>query len=192
MLKDLNYNLGYIYYHEGLEERREYMRERKFNQALDRWSDLSMSMPDNPHVANAVGNTLLHLGANEAALGEFLMLSEVYDGLVEMLGEIRPWSDQHKRIALEAAAVYNNLAVASYGIAEQAESTTQKAEYEKNALLALYKAGELADLMGAERGKIQYNIQKIIHPDIARARMAIHDNLSSNYRFSLYDLTLSE
>jgi tetratricopeptide (TPR) repeat protein len=192
VLKDLNYNLGYIYYHEGLEERREYMKERKFNQALDRWSDLAMSMPDNPHVANAVGNTLLHLGAYEAALGEFLMLSEVYDGFVEMLGEIRPWSDQHKRIALEAAAVYNNLAVASYGIAEQAESPTQKAEYEKNALLALYKAGELADLMGAERGKIQYNIQKIIHPDIARAGMAIQDSLSSDYRFSLYNLTLSE
>jgi hypothetical protein len=103
-----------------------------------------------------------------------------------MLGEIKPWRDYHERIVLEAVAVYNNLAVAYYRNAEEIGDESEKAEYEKNALLSLYKAGELADLMGTERGKIQYNIQKIIHPKVARGEMAINDELSSNYRFSLY------
>ena len=174
LVNDLNYNLGFILY-----------SERKFNEALKKWSDLSVVMPDNPHVSSALGNTFLHLGSYRAALGEFLMLSEVYDHLVEGLGEIKPWRDYHKRILLESAAVHNNLGVAYYKLAEETADENQKREYEKKALLALYKAGELADLMGGERGAIQYNIQKIIHPNVARGDMAINDELSTDYRFAV-------
>jgi tetratricopeptide (TPR) repeat protein len=171
---DLHYNLGYIYHN-----------ERQFNTALRYWSDLSLSMPENPHIISALGNTLLHLNDYAAALGEYLLLSEMYDRLVDGLGEIRPWRDYHQRIILESAGVHNNLGVAYYMLGESTADENQRREYERNALLALYKAGELADMLGAERGEIQYNIQKIIHPAVARAGMAIHDELSDNFRFAV-------
>jgi hypothetical protein len=130
-----------------------------------------------------MGNTFLHLGAYQAALGEYLTLSEVYDRLVENLGEIKPWREYHRRILLESAAIHNNLGVAYYKLGEGAPDPSLREEYEKNALLSFYKAGELVDIMGIERGAIQYNIQKIIHPRIARGDMAIHNQLSTNYRF---------
>jgi tetratricopeptide (TPR) repeat protein len=174
LFKDLNYNLGFIHY-----------EIRQFDKALSYWSQLSETIPDNPYVNRAVGSAFLHVGAYNAALGEFLMLSEVYDGLIDRLGEIKPWRDYHRRIILEAAAVYNNLAVAYYMLGTGAVDRQIAVEYEKNALLALYKAGELVDILGVERGNIQYNIQKIIHPKVVRGDMAIHDTLSDTYRFSI-------
>jgi tetratricopeptide (TPR) repeat protein len=166
--RDLNYNLGLIYYYRG-----------DFFRALSYWSDLSEEIPDNPYLSSAMGSAFLHLGTYHAALGEFLVLSEVYDGLVKNLGEIKPWRAYHKRILLESSAVNNNLGVAYQKLYEE----TGDSEYQKNSLLALYKAGELADIMGIDRGKIQYNIQYIIHPEVVRGDMAIHDELNSNYRF---------
>jgi tetratricopeptide (TPR) repeat protein len=174
LVNDLQYNLGYIYHN-----------EQQFNRALRYWSSLSLAMPDNPHIINALGNTLLHLNDYTAALGEYLLLSEMYDRLVVGLGEIKPWREYHKRIVLESAGVHNNLGVAYYMLGESTADESRRREYEKNALLSFYKAGELADMLGAERGEIQYNIQKIIHPAALRASMAIHDDLSDNFRFAV-------
>jgi tetratricopeptide (TPR) repeat protein len=134
--RDLNYNLGLIYYYRG-----------DFFRALSYWSDLSEEIPDNPYLSSAMGSAFLHLGTYHAALGEFLVLSEVYDGLVKNLGEIKPWRAYHKRILLESSAVNNNLGVAYQKLYEE----TGDSEYQKNSLLALYKAGELADIMGIDR-----------------------------------------
>jgi len=165
---DLDYNLGLLYYY-----------ERSFSKALERWSQLAEIFPDNPNIVYAMGGAMLHLGKYNAALGEFMLLSEVYDDLVQKLGEIKPWRAYHKRILLESAAVLNNLGVAYQKLAEN----TGDEEYQKESLLVLYKAGELADITGTERGKIQYNINYILHPDVIRGSMAIDDKLSDNYRF---------
>jgi hypothetical protein len=107
------------------------------------------------------------------------MLAEVYEGLLESLGDIKPWSAYHKRILLGAAAVYNNLGIAYQKLYE----TTKSGSYGKNSLVYLYKAGELADIIGTERGIIQYNINYIIHPDVIRTDMAVNDDVSQDYRF---------
>jgi len=165
---DLDYNLGLLYFY-----------EHSFTKALDRWSELAEVFPDNPNIEFAMGCAMLHLAKYNAALGEFLLLSEVYDDLVKKLGEIKPWRAYHKRILLESAAALNNLGVAYQKLSEK----TGNKEYQKKSLLSLYKAGELADITGTERGKIQYNINYILHPDVIRSSMAIDDNLSDNYRF---------
>jgi len=165
---DLDYNLGLLYFY-----------EHSFAQALDRWSELAEVFPGNPNIEFAMGCAMLHLAKYNAALGEFLLLSEVYDDLVKKLGEIKPWRAYHKRILLESAAVLNNLGVAYQKLSEK----TGNEEYQKKSLLSLYKAGELADITGTERGKIQYNINYILHPDVIRSSMAIDDSLSDNYRF---------
>ncbi|MGQ9614893.1 MAG: periplasmic flagellar collar protein FlcA [Spirochaetota bacterium] len=165
---DIYYNLGLIHYYEG-----------SFSSALQYWYELSRIIPDNPYLSNAMGSAFLHLGKYNAALGEYLRLSEVYDRLVKNLGEIKTWRAHHRRIVLESAAVHNNLGVAYQKLYE----TARNPEYQKNALVALYKAGELADLMGTDRGKIQYNIQYILHPEVIRGDMAISDDLSEDYRF---------
>ncbi len=167
---DLFYNLGLIHYYES-----------SFSSALGYWSELSRIMPENPNLSNALGSAFLHLGKYNAALGEYLLLSEVYDRLIDSLGDIKPWNAYHRRIVLESAAVHNNLGVAYQKLYE----ATGNPEYQKNSLVSLYKAGELADVMGTERGKIQYNIQYIIHPGVVRGGMAISDELNDNYRFAV-------
>jgi hypothetical protein len=175
-VNDLYYNLGYLYYNEMQNNGRQVL-----DQALAYWSKLESLLPDNPHVQMAIGNTLLHKGAYESALGRFIYLAEVYDRLVEGLGEIKPWQDYDRRILGEAAAVYNNLGVAYQMLSEQ----RQIDNYQRNSLVALYKAGEYADLLGEDRGNIQYNIYYIIHPDVVRSDMKINDDLSDTYRFSV-------
>lgn len=165
---DILYNLGLISFYEG-----------SFGTALQYWYELSRVIPDNPYLSNAMGSAFLHLGKYNAALGEYLRLSEVYDRLVKSLGEIKSWRAYHRRIVLESVAVHNNLGVAYQKLFE----ATGNPEYQKNSLVALYKAGELADIMGTERGKIQYNIQYILHPEVIRGDMAISDDLSEDYRF---------
>jgi len=165
---DLYYNLGVLYFF-----------NHSFDKALNNWSLLSEVMSDNPNVTYAIGTTLLHLGKYNSALGEFLMLSEVYDRLVENLGEIRPWSAYHRQILLNAAAVYNNLGVAYQKLYE----TTGKSEYQSQSLVSFYKGGELADIIGVERGKIQYNINYILHPEVIRGDVAINDDIVKDYRF---------
>jgi len=165
---DLYYNLGVLHFF-----------NRSFEKALHYWSELYEIMPDNPNIIYAIGTTFLHLGKYNSALGEFLMLSEIYDRLMKSLGEIRPWSAYHRQIVMNAAAVYNNLGVAYQKLFE----TTGKAEYQTQSLVFLYKGGELADIIGEERGKIQYNINYILHPEVIRGNMAINDDISKNYRF---------
>ncbi len=165
---DLNYNLGILYFY-----------KKMFKKALSQWSKLSETMPDNPNISFAMGSSLLHLGEYSSALGEFLMLEELYDDLVASLGEIKPWRAYHKRIILEASAVNNNLGVAYQKLYE----TTKNPEYQKYSLVSLYKAAELADIMGIEKGEIQYNINYIVHPEVIRGDMAINNNTSDNYRF---------
>jgi tetratricopeptide (TPR) repeat protein len=165
---DLNYNLGVLYYY-----------QKRFRSALRQLSELSYTMPENPNIIYATGSALLHLGEYSSALGEFLILEERYDDLVNSLGEIKPWRAYHKRIVLEAARVNNNLGVAYQKLYEAMGDPS----YQKKALVALYKGGELADIMGMERGEIQYNINYIIHPEVIRSDMAVTDNISHNYRF---------
>jgi len=165
---DLDYNLGLLYFY-----------KKSFLKALTRWSALSEVVPDNAYIGTAMGSAFLYLEKYNAALGELLVLSEFYDDLIKNLGEIKPWRAYHKRILLEAAAVNNNLGVAY----EKLSEINQNPEYQRESLVFLYKAGELADIMGTERGKIQYNINYIIHPEVIRGDMAINDDLSDNYRF---------
>jgi len=165
---DLKYNLGLLYYY-----------RRDFEKALRQWSRLEEIIPDNANVRFAIGSAFLHMGKYNAALGEFLMLAEAYEGLVESLGDIKPWSAYHKRIVLGAASVYNNLGVSYQKLFE----TTGNPAYQKDSLVYLYKAGELADIIGTERGIIQYNINYIIHPNVIRADMAVNDDISQDYRF---------
>jgi tetratricopeptide (TPR) repeat protein len=87
---DLKYNLGVLYYY-----------QKRFRSALRQWSELYETMPDDPHISFAMGSALLHLGEYSSALGEFLILEERYDDLVNSLGEIKPWRAYHKRIVLE-------------------------------------------------------------------------------------------
>jgi len=171
-LNDLYYNLGYIYYN----------YRKDWTRALSYWSKLDPVLPDNPHVQMAIANTMLHEGAYESALGRYIYLSEVYDLLVDDLGEIKPWRKDHKRILGESAAVYNNLGVAYQKLNEQKRIY----DYQRNSLVALYKAGEYADILGEDRGIIQYNIHYIIHPEIVRSDMKINDNLSDNYLFNVH------
>jgi tetratricopeptide (TPR) repeat protein len=156
-----------------------YFYQKDFRSALKRWSKLEEELPGNPHLLSAMGSALLYLQQYEAALGELLVLSEVYNKLVADLGEIKPWSAYHQRILRETAAVYNNLGVAYQKLSEK----TQNPEYQRESLVALYRAGELADTIGGGRGEIQYNINYILHPEVIRGNMAIHDSLSENYRF---------
>ncbi len=167
---DLSYNLGLLYYY-----------ERDFNKAVKQWSSLAEVMPSNPNVNFAIGSALLHMGKYNAALGEFLLLSEMYKSLVAELGEIKPWSVYHKRLVLGAASVYNNLGVACQRLFEQ----NGNPEYQRESLVYLYKAGELADIIGTDWGVIQYNINYIIHPDVIRGGMAINDDIKDDYRFDL-------
>jgi tetratricopeptide (TPR) repeat protein len=165
---DLTYNLGVLYFY-----------NKDFRKAIQQWSVLTETMMDNPNINFAMGSALLHLGEYSAALGELLVLDGVYDDLVQKLGEIKPWRAYHKRIVLEAAHVSNNLGVAY----EKLYETTGNSEYQKKSLVSLYKGGELADIMGIQRGEIQYNINYIIHPEVIRAGMAINNDVSNNYRF---------
>jgi tetratricopeptide (TPR) repeat protein len=165
---DLNYNLGVLYFY-----------QKRFRRALRQWSELSYTMPDNPNISFAMGSALLHLGEYSTALGEFLILEERYDDLVNSLGEIKPWRAYHKRIVLEAARVNNNLGVAYQKLYE----ATKDPRYQKQGLIALYKGGELADIMGMQRGEIQYNINYIVHPEVIRGDMAVNNDISQNFRF---------
>jgi tetratricopeptide (TPR) repeat protein len=167
---DLNYNLGLLYYY-----------GRDFNRAVKQWSSLAEVMPNNPNINFAIGSALLHMGKYNAALGEFLFLSEIYNSLVAELGEIKPWNAYHKRLVLGAASAYNNLGVAYQKLYEQKGNP----EYQKESLVYLYKAGELADIIGTDWGVIQYNINYIIHPDVIRGGMAINDDIKDDYRFDL-------
>jgi len=166
--KTLYYNLGLLYYY-----------KKDFYRALDYWSKLSQTIPENPNIGFALGNTFLYLKKYNSALGEFLILSEFYDNLIKGLGEIKPYRAYHKRILLEASAVYNNMGVAYQKLFE----SMGKPEYQKNSLVSLYKAGELSDIIGQDRGEIQYNINYIMHPEVIRESMAINDNISNNYQF---------
>jgi tetratricopeptide (TPR) repeat protein len=165
---DLHYNLGLIHFY-----------RRNFREALNRWARLEEEVPGNPYLLGAMGSALLYMERYEAALGELLVLSEIYDGLIADLGEIKPWSAYHQRVLREAAVVYNNLGVAYQKLAE----TTGNPDHQRDSLVALYRAGELADVIGESRGPIQYNINYILHPEVIRGDMAIHDALSENYRF---------
>lgn len=165
---DLNYNLGVLYYY-----------QKRFRSALRRWTELYEAMPDNPNISFAMGSALLHLGEYSSALGEFLILEERYDDLVNSLGEIKPWRAYHKRIILETARVNNNLGVAYQKLSEHGGG----ASYQQKSLVALYKGGELADIIGIQRGEIQYNINYIVHPEVIRGDMAINNDISQNYRF---------
>ena len=136
-------------------------------------------MLDNPNINFAIGSALLHLGEYSSALGELLVLDELYDDLVQGLGEIKPWRAYHKRIVLEAARVSNNLGVAYQKLYE----ITGDSEYQKKSLVSLYKGGELADIIGIQRGEIQYNINYIVHPEVIRGDMAISSDVSHDYRF---------
>ncbi len=136
-------------------------------------------MPDNPNINFAMGSALLHLKEYNSALGELLVLEELYDDLVQSLGEIKPWQAYHKRIVLEAARVNNNLGIAYQKLYEATNDTA----YQKSSLVSLYKGGELADIMGIQRGEIQYNINYIIHPEVIRGDMAINNDISHDYRF---------
>ena len=175
-VNDLYYNLGYLYYIQIKNN-----RQQNLTRALQYWSNLESILPDNPHLQMAIGNTLLHKGAYESALGRYLYLAEVYDRLVDGLGEIKPWQDYDRRILGEAAAVYNNLGVAYQMLSEQKPIDN----YQRSSLVAFYKAGEYADILGEDRGNIQYNIYYIIHPEVVRSDMKINDDLSDNYRFSV-------
>ena len=175
-VNDLYYNLGYLYYNQIKNN-----QSQNLTRALQYWSKLESLLPDNPHLQMAIGNTLLHKGAYESALGRYLYLAEVYDSLVDGLGEIKPWQDYDRRIIGEAAAVYNNLGVAYQKISERKPIDN----YQRNSLVALYKAGEYADILGEDRGNIQYNIYYIIHPEVVRSDMKINDDLSDNYRFTV-------
>jgi tetratricopeptide (TPR) repeat protein len=166
--RDLDYNLGLVYFY-----------GKKFERALNQWAKLTELEPDNPNINFAMGSVFLHMNKYNAALGELLLLAELYGELVKDLGEIKPWSAYHKRIVLSGASVYNNLGVAYQKLYE----ATGKSGYQRDSLLYLYKAGELADIIGTERGPIQYNINYIIHPNVSRSEMAINDNISENYRF---------
>ncbi len=168
--EEVRYNLGTLYFFRG-----------NYYRAYTYWAELSEEMPDNPYVGYALGTALLHLGRYEAALGEFIMLADVYDELVKGLGEIKPWRAYHKRVLLEASRVYNNLGVTYQKLFER----TGNSEYQTRALTALYKGGELADIIGIGRGKIQYNINYILHPDILR-NVAIDDEISQTYRFEVF------
>jgi tetratricopeptide (TPR) repeat protein len=165
---DLEYNLGVLYYYQN-----------RFRSALRQWFALSDAMPDNPNIGFAIGSALLHLGEYNGALGEFLILEERYDDLVESLGEIKTWRAYHKRIILEAAKVNNNLGVTYQKLYEQSKD----ADYQKKGLVSLYKGGELADIIGMQRGEIQYNINYIVHPEVIRGDMAVNDDISHDYRF---------
>ena len=165
---DLDYNLGVLYYY-----------QERFRSALRQWSALSDAMPDNPNISFALGSAPLHLGEYNAALGEFLILEERYDDLVEGLGEIKTWRAYHKRIILEAAKVNNNLGVSYQKLYEQ----SKEGDYQKKGLVSLYKGGELADIIGMQRGEIQYNINYIVHPEVIRGDMAVNDDISHDYRF---------
>jgi hypothetical protein len=112
-------------------------------------------------------------------MGELLMLSEFYNDLIEDLGEIKPWRAYHKNILLGASSVYSNLGVAY----EKMYEDTNNPEDQKNSLVNLYKAGELADIIGMEWGAIQYNINYIIHPGVIHGDMAINERISDNYKF---------
>ncbi|MBN2325101.1 MAG: hypothetical protein JXQ30_15335 [Spirochaetes bacterium] len=165
---DLDYNLGVLYYYQN-----------RFRNALRQWFSLSESMPDNPNIGFAIGSALLHIGEYNGALGEFLILEERYDDLVDGLGEIKIWRAYHKRIILEAAKVNNNLGVAYQKLYEQSKN----ADYQKMGLVSLYKGGELSDIIGMQRGEIQYNINYIVHSEVIRGDMAINDDITHDYRF---------
>jgi tetratricopeptide (TPR) repeat protein len=175
-VNDLYYNLGYLYYHQPKNN-----QPQNWTKALEYWSKLEPILPDNPHLQMAIGNTLLHKGAYESALGRYLYLAEVYERLVDGLGEIKPWQDYDRRILGEAAAVYNNLGVTYQKLSEQKPIDN----YQQNSLIALYTAGEYADILGEDRGNIQYNIYYIVHPEVVRSDMKINDDLSDNYRFTV-------
>ena len=165
---DLNYNLGLLYFY-----------DKSFNKALNQWAILSEIMPNNPNIKFAMGSAFLHLEKYNPALGEFLMLSEIYDDLIKELGNIKPWRAYHKRILLGASSVYSNLGVAYQKMYE----VTKNSEHQKNSLVFLYKAGELADIIGLDWGSVQYNINYIMHPEVIRGGMAVNDSISDNYRF---------
>ena len=82
-------------------------------------------------------------------------------------------------MVLGAASVYNNLGAAYQKQFERGGDP----DYQKDSLVALYKAGEFADIMDTDRGIIQYNINYIIHPNVIRGDMAINDTISDNFRF---------
>ena len=166
--KDLIYNLGVLFFY-----------KRDFSKAVNDWISLNEMMPGNPNVSFALACALLHLKKYEAALGELINLSETYNKLIKELGEIKPWRAYHRMILLNASAVYNNLGVAYEKLYEK----TKNLDYQKKSLISLYKAGEFADIIGIDRGNIQYNINYILHPNVIRANMAISDNISTNYRF---------
>ncbi|MFW6139152.1 MAG: periplasmic flagellar collar protein FlcA [Spirochaetota bacterium] len=166
----LQYNLGVIYFY-----------EEQFSRAVNYWSELTQSEQANPNVIFAMGVSFLNMGKYNLALGEFLRLSQKYDQLVENLGEVKPWKAYHKRILLEASAVYNNLGVAFQKMYEQSGNP----DYQKDSLVALYKAGEFADIIGMERGKIQYNVNYIMHPEVVRSSMAVDEDISESLRFKI-------
>lgn len=165
---DLIYNLGVLYFY-----------RRDFEDAEKNWMKLSQKYPGNPNISFALSCALLYMKKYQMALGELLNLADIYDGLVKDLGEIKPWLSYHRRIVLEASAVYNNLGVAYQKLYE----LEKRPEYQKKALISLYKAGELADIIGVDWGKIQYNLNYILHPNVIRADMAISDTISDNFRF---------
>ena len=166
----LNYNLGLIYFFDG-----------EFDNSLKRWFPLSQLDPENANVSFALGTLFIHMEKYQSALGELLRLADFYKRRIEEIGQIKPWHPSHKLLLQNGAAVYNNLGVSYHKLYE----TTKKRDYQKDALVSLYRGGELADMIGAERGKIQFNIQYILHPKVIRSDMAINDDLSDRYEMSV-------
>jgi tetratricopeptide (TPR) repeat protein len=167
---DLRYNLGAIYFFAG-----------EFEPALRQWTPLSEMYTDNPNIGFALGTLFLYLKKYQAALGEFLWLTEYYERLIEGLGPVKSNNPYHRDLVLKCAAAYNNMGV-SYQKLYEAKGNR---EHQKDALVSLYRGGELADLTGVERGRIQYNIQYIMHPKVIRSDMAIDNGISDNYRFTI-------
>jgi tetratricopeptide (TPR) repeat protein len=166
----LSYNLGLIYFFDG-----------EFDNSLKRWFPLSQLDPENANVSFALGTLFIHMEKYQSALGELLRLADFYDRRIEEIGQLKPWHPRHKLLLRSGAAVYNNLGVSYQKLYE----TSKERNYQRDALVSLYRGGELADMIGAERGKIQFNIQYILHPKVIRSDMAINDDMSDRYEMSV-------
>ncbi|GBF51739.1 hypothetical protein LPTSP4_32770 [Leptospira ryugenii] len=99
LLREVHFFLGWIEYNQN-----------EFAQALDHWSQLpEEDIYNNPTVLLGKGNSFYYTRQYNAALGNYLKLTDDYEAKEKAIGRLEPENSEHQEIYQTLTALYNNI-----------------------------------------------------------------------------------
>ena len=140
---ELWYNLGRIYY-----------LNQDYGAALDQWGHLYEDFARNPQIMFALGNAFYHVGNIDAARGEYLKLSSVFEYEAERIRRPDPIQQNHTMIYETLSATYNNLG-----------AIYQKLDRFDRSSISYWKSIEFAGRLGGDNEFARVNLARSYRED---------------------------